>query len=531
MNLRIDSLSHDDLIKESKFEIHYTLESNVSEKRMLRIFIYDPFFNVRYTPGETTNEVYTNQSYWTLFHVDCDANDEKPNLKFGVRVVFKDDESGEIIYDKVHKTHHKAYEMRNVSFDNPSYKKRVWVIGDSNAWSSLGDCWYRPENLSGYLPIRVSMTSLSLNKFVDGDYISLLNSLPIQEGDCLTFMFGEIDLRYSIHNHSNKTGKNPILVCEKLMDRYYDAISNIKEKFDNRIIVLAPNPPMRDNYLEGDLLSTEEIRVACWNTFNEFWKSKTDFVEYLDWTDSYKLIDGMVDTSKLYEKNHHIEKYEEFINSFSNQLSKNNKTMIKNTDDPKELVDYCLNAELMDKCIFMQVYEEILNLSYWMKGFKPHNILEIGTMGSTFWIMSKLSTGKKVSIDIEPRESIIHHFMYGEDWRFFQGNSQTEEMFNNVKDFCPQFDFIFIDGDHTYDGVKKDFEIYKNLLSPRGVIAFHDIDPNHIFADSYAGQVYKFWEDLDEGTKTSLVCTKSSGNVKLNGVHSQGFGGIGIWRP
>ena len=152
-------------------------------------------------------------------------------------------------------------------------------------------------------------------------------------------------------------------------------------------------------------------------------------------------------------------------------------------------------------------------------------------MGSTFWLMSKLSEGKKVSIDIEPRQSIIHHFMYGEDWRFFQGDSHTEEMFNNVKDFCPQYDFIFIDGDHTYDGVKRDFEMYKNLLSPRGVIGFHDIDPNHIFADSYAGQVYKFWQDLDEGTKMNLVCQKSSGKVKLNGQHSQGFGGIGIWMP
>ena len=205
--------------------------------------------------------------------------------------------------------------------------------------------------------------------------------------------------------------------------------------------------------------------------------------------------------------------------------------MENNNWDPKELVDYCLDHDLMEKCIFMQVYEEILTLAYWLKGFQPVNVLEIGTMGSTFWLMNKLSTGKKVSVDIDPRQSIIHHFMHGEDWRFFQGDSHTEEMYNNVKDFCPQFDFIFIDGDHTYHGVKRDFEMYKNLLSPRGVIAFHDIDPDHTFADSYAGQVYRFWQDLEEGTKTNIVCKKSSGNVKLNGVHSQGFGGIGIWRP
>jgi predicted O-methyltransferase YrrM len=35
-------------------------------------------------------------------------------------------------------------------------------------------------------------------------------------------------------------------------------------------------------------------------------------------------------------------------------------------------------------------------------------------------------------------------------------------------------DFIFIDGDHSFEGVKKDFELYSNLLSENGVIALHD---------------------------------------------------------
>lgn len=199
-------------------------------------------------------------------------------------------------------------------------------------------------------------------------------------------------------------------------------------------------------------------------------------------------------------------------------------------DQPKQLVDYCVNPELMEKCIFMQVYEEFLTFSYWVKGFAPNNILEIGTMGSTFWIMSKLSTGKKISADIEPRESTIRHAMYGEDWEFILGDTHTDEIYNKISSHG-KFDLIFIDGDHTYDGVKKDFDMYKNLLSDRGYIAFHDIDPNHIFADSYAGQVYKFWKELDEGTKMNLVCTKSSGRVKLNGIYAQGFGGIGLWRP
>jgi len=36
-------------------------------------------------------------------------------------------------------------------------------------------------------------------------------------------------------------------------------------------------------------------------------------------------------------------------------------------------------------------------------------------------------------------------------------------------------DFLFIDGDHTYEGVKRDFEMYSPLVRNGGIIAFHDI--------------------------------------------------------
>jgi predicted O-methyltransferase YrrM len=36
-------------------------------------------------------------------------------------------------------------------------------------------------------------------------------------------------------------------------------------------------------------------------------------------------------------------------------------------------------------------------------------------------------------------------------------------------------DFLHIDGDHTYDGVRADYEMYVPLLAPGGVVALHDI--------------------------------------------------------
>lgn len=41
-----------------------------------------------------------------------------------------------------------------------------------------------------------------------------------------------------------------------------------------------------------------------------------------------------------------------------------------------------------------------------------------------------------------------------------------------------KIDFLFIDGDHSYEGVKKDFELYSKIISDNGVIVLHDTDSN-----------------------------------------------------
>jgi hypothetical protein len=45
--------------------------------------------------------------------------------------------------------------------------------------------------------------------------------------------------------------------------------------------------------------------------------------------------------------------------------------------------------------------------------------------------------------------------------------------------FVPQnikIDVLFIDGDHSYEGVKLDFELYSKLISQKGIIIIHDTD-------------------------------------------------------
>ena len=41
-----------------------------------------------------------------------------------------------------------------------------------------------------------------------------------------------------------------------------------------------------------------------------------------------------------------------------------------------------------------------------------------------------------------------------------------------------KIDFLFIDGDHRFSGVKKDWRLYSPLVKNNGLIVFHDILPH-----------------------------------------------------
>jgi len=45
-----------------------------------------------------------------------------------------------------------------------------------------------------------------------------------------------------------------------------------------------------------------------------------------------------------------------------------------------------------------------------------------------------------------------------------------------VADKCPQADLVFIDGDHSYEGCKKDILAYNSKVKSNGVLSGHDYD-------------------------------------------------------
>lgn len=72
------------------------------------------------------------------------------------------------------------------------------------------------------------------------------------------------------------------------------------------------------------------------------------------------------------------------------------------------------------------------------------------------------------------------------------GDSHEPNIVDEVRSHAP-YDWIFVDGDHSYEGVKQDFENYAPMLSYRGVMVFHDIVPH----TRHKGiEVWRFWEEL-----------------------------------
>ena len=149
-----------------------------------------------------------------------------------------------------------------------------------------------------------------------------------------------------------------------------------------------------------------------------------------------------------------------------------------------------------------QITSEIEELFTIIKDLNPQVVCEIGTdLGGTFYLWSKARPlgGLFISIDL-PRlyRKSLNRFLYSFFARtqkvfFLRENSHSPECLLKVQKILgdKKIDFLFIDGDHSYEGVKQDFLFYAKYVRKGGIIAFHDI-----MKDDLPGNVCdvdKFW--------------------------------------
>jgi predicted O-methyltransferase YrrM len=149
--------------------------------------------------------------------------------------------------------------------------------------------------------------------------------------------------------------------------------------------------------------------------------------------------------------------------------------------------------------------EEYRKLLEWVKG--SESILEVGSRyGFTLYDLAKASNAKKVvGVDLpgdarqwgKPdseqsfRDNVSRLKEEGVDAHCIVGDSHSPEVIDRVKSLGP-FDFVFIDANHTYESVKKDWDNYGHLGS---VVVFHDV-VRHTQGNKALAEVWRLWEEI-----------------------------------
>lgn len=167
-----------------------------------------------------------------------------------------------------------------------------------------------------------------------------------------------------------------------------------------------------------------------------------------------------------------------------------------------------------------QVREEVTELLRIVAVNKPKFILEIGTAeGGTLLLFSRVASSDAliISLDLPSAPFFKTFFTQDQKIRFIRQNSHLTETFQSVEEILKghKLDFLFIDGDHTYDGVKKDFEMYSPLVKKGGMIVFHDVC---VHPPPSECEVSKFWHNIKREHK----------HIEIIKDQKQGWAGIGI---
>ena len=156
-------------------------------------------------------------------------------------------------------------------------------------------------------------------------------------------------------------------------------------------------------------------------------------------------------------------------------------------------------------------------------------IVEIGSWKgkSTIWLAKGSQAGQKVKVyAFDPHSASIVHQKHGEAWTFDElkqniSRAGVADIVSPVvatseaaaSRFNEPIEMIFIDGDHDYEAVKRDFELWYPKVVDGGVMAFHDTTvwqgPKKLVAE----RIYKSRDFRDGSFAGSIAFAKK---VKAN---------------
>jgi len=136
----------------------------------------------------------------------------------------------------------------------------------------------------------------------------------------------------------------------------------------------------------------------------------------------------------------------------------------------------------IDDKTFHHHYHILYDIAHTYDFNYPLKYVEIGCYagGSTCLLLQRPNT-TVVSIDLGtpiPPEVVYKNVNNLNELKntfyYIQGNSQSIQTVDLLKNLIKEIDILFIDGDHSYQGVINDFLLYEKMVKSGGYIIFDD---------------------------------------------------------
>ena len=141
--------------------------------------------------------------------------------------------------------------------------------------------------------------------------------------------------------------------------------------------------------------------------------------------------------------------------------------------------------------------------------------VEIGRFngGSTILLAAAVgSKGKLISIDIEPQDDlvlqdIISKLGMKDRVELITGNSNEIMLHDN-------YDFVFIDGDHSYEGAKSDHTKWGALVKVGGFIIHHDMGNERRYSTQW-DELFRLKSDIIQNQQKELRLFGEAGSITV----------------
>jgi predicted O-methyltransferase YrrM len=213
-------------------------------------------------------------------------------------------------------------------------------------------------------------------------------------------------------------------------------------------------------------------------------------------------------------------------------------------------IDLTNSLGIANKAVSLGAMQKITELTWFIEslmGKKIKTVVEIGTAnGGVFWALCQVAEPDALLIGIDDatllsdknyapkgdfkaseldrneymatsqkkiksyRRASQTAFLLQKDSHLESTKAELVKMLGGKK-----IDLLFIDGDHSYEGVKKDWKMYSTLVKKGGLVAFHDVCEHPAILNCH---VYKFWKEVKKGKQVTELIDQNEMN----------WGGIGV---